>query len=289
MTTTQQDVAISCPDNISISGTIYHSSLPLKGAVMIAPATGIKQVFYAKFAMFLAQQGFGVITYDNRGIGKSLTGDIKKSSASLQCWGQQDQTAVLDRLMSEFPSTSYHLVGHSAGGQLVGLMPNSHNLTSIFNFACSSGCLKNMHFPYAFKAQFFMNLFIPASNLIFGHAKSQWVGMGEPLPKQVAKQWQHWCNGQGYVKTAFGKTIFEHHYDELDVPSLWLNAEDDDIANNTNVADMISVFTKAKHRAQTQVLSPEYYNVEDIGHMKFFSSQRKQLWPIAINWLTKHS
>ncbi|XQF94486.1 hypothetical protein ACOBV9_19070 (plasmid) [Pseudoalteromonas espejiana] len=45
---------------------------------MIAPATGIKQQFYANFATYLQQHGFGVITFDNRGIGQSLNRSIKK-------------------------------------------------------------------------------------------------------------------------------------------------------------------------------------------------------------------
>lgn len=289
MTVISQSISVTCHDEELIAATLYKAHDPVKGAVMIAPATGIKQGFYAKFATFLAEQGYGVITFDNRGIGASLKGDVSQSKATLQCWGEKDATAVLNRLMAEFPNTRYHLVGHSAGGQLIGLMPNSDKLSSVFNFACSSGRLKNMSFTHKFKAHYFMNVFIPMTNLFFGHTKSQWVGMGEPLPKNVSKQWQKWCNGQGYVKTAFGKTVFEHKYDELDMPSLWLNATDDDIAINENVSDMISVFSKAKHHAQTQTLAPKDYGFNDIGHMKFFSSKRQSLWPMATEWLAKHS
>ena len=174
-------INITCADGEHISGHIYQPSIDIKGAVIIAPATGIKQGFYAQFASFLAEQGYGVITYDNRGIGASLTGKISKSIATLQCWGEQDQTAALEQLMINFPDTRYHLVGHSAGGQLIGLMANSNKLSSVFNFACSSGRLKNMPVPHKLKAHFFMNFYIPLSNIIFGHTKSQWVGMGETI------------------------------------------------------------------------------------------------------------
>ncbi|QOL24322.1 alpha/beta hydrolase [Thalassotalea sp. LPB0316] len=282
-------IEVTCRDNTIIIGQLFRPEVDLRGAVMIAPATGIKQGFYAKFASYLAEQGFAVMTYDNRGIGKSLHGKVSSSQASLQCWGELDATAVLDVLIKVFPQTSYHLIGHSAGGQLIGLMPNSDKLSSVFNYACSSGRLKNMAMPYKLKAHYFMNTFIPMSNMIFGHTKSQWVGMGEPLPKKVAAQWRQWCNGQGYVKTAFGKTVFEHYYDELDVPSLWVNATDDEIAINDNVSDMISVFGKMKHHAQTKTLTPSDHDVKDIGHMKFFSSKRKSLWPLATDWLAEHS
>ncbi|MGB2742019.1 MAG: alpha/beta fold hydrolase [Cognaticolwellia sp.] len=277
---------IICADKFTLAATIYSPKKSLKGAVLIGPATGIKRQFYANFATFLAEAGYGVITFDNRGIGESLLSDIKNSDASLQCWGEKDMPAVLDQLKATFPDTHYHLIGHSAGGQLVGLMHNAMDLTSIFNFASSSGKLKNMTLSYLFKAQFFMNFFIPLSNTLFGHTKSQWIGMGEPLPKGVAQQWREWCNGEGYVKTAFGKTIHRHLYDELSIPSMWVNAVDDEIAINANVEDMLMVFTKSN--AERLILSPNDYALDEIGHMKFFSRKSQVLWRHALQWLEKH-
>ena len=111
----------------------------VKNAIMIAPATGIKRVFYHNFASYLASQGFGVITYDNEGIGDSLTCPLSKCDASLITWGRHDATAVLEALQDEFPNAKYDLIGPSEGGQPIGLMPNYHALSSVVNVACSSG------------------------------------------------------------------------------------------------------------------------------------------------------
>ncbi len=278
-------VTISCNDGVDICGSIFNPAIQPKGAILIASATGIKRQFYSNFAKFLSQQGFAVLTFDNRGIGQSLTDSVKQNNASIQCWGEQDMPAALEQLKSSFPNTNYHLVGHSAGGQLIGLMPNASNLTSVFNVACSSGSLRNMKMPFLIQAHFFMNLFIPLSNLIFGHTRSELVGMGEPLPKRVAQQWREWCNGSGYVKTAFGKSIDRHFYNELTFPSMWVNAVDDPIANDANVQDMISVFPKIEF--ETLTLDPKSYNLKEIGHMKFFSQRSQRLWQHTINWLEK--
>ncbi|XQF94296.1 hypothetical protein ACOBV9_19065 (plasmid) [Pseudoalteromonas espejiana] len=48
------------------------------------------------------------------------------------------------------------------------------------------------------------------------------------------------------MQSAFGDTVFQHCYNTLAMPSMWVNATDDDIANNANVADMLSVFPKLK-------------------------------------------
>ena len=283
---TEQKININCQDGYQLVANVYKPATALKGAILIGPATGIKRQFYHNFAQFLAENGYGVLTFDNRGIGESLTGNIRESDASLQCWGEMDMTAAFDKLMSLFPHTCYHLVGHSAGGQLIGLMHNAHHISSVFNVACSSGCLGNMKWPFKFKAHFFMNVVIPVSNTLFGHTKAQWFGMGEPLPKAVAKQWRTWCNGQGYIKTAFGKTVHQHYYNDLEMPALWVNAPDDGIANDANVADMISVFPKMK--AQTKTLHKDNYDLKEIGHMKFFSRQSKPLWQYTLDWLAKN-
>jgi len=284
---TTTDITFSCEDGYTLSGSLFSPQVPAKGAVMIAPATGIKRQFYARFASFLAEQGYGVITFDNRGIGQSLQGNISKSDASLQCWGELDMPAALNHLQQLFPGTNYHLVGHSAGGQLVGLMQNSYVLKSMYNIACSSGQLRNMEMPYYAKANFFMNLVIPVSNFLVGHTKSQLFGMGEPLPKRAAAQWREWCNGQGYVKTAFGRSVTTHNYDQLTLPALWAYGVDDEIANAANVADMISVFSQSP--ATTYRLCPTEHGLSEIGHMKFFSRKSQVLWPHVIEWIEQHS
>lgn len=279
-------IQIFCSDHTTITGTLYKTSY-IKGAVMIAPATGIRRKFYHQFAVWMAEHGYGVITYDNQGIGDSLRGSLKLCPSSLETWGRIDQTAVLERLKTEFPDVKYHLIGHSAGGQLAGLMENCHQLTSMFNFACSSGSLRNMKLPFWLQANFFMYAFIPANNLLLGYTHSPWVNMGEPLPKLVAAQWSEWCRGSGYIQTALGKYIHQHSYDTLQIPSLWINAKDDDIANETNVEDMIRVYKKIG--VQRLSLDPKKEGFKDIGHMKFFAKSHAELWNYALNWLDKYS
>ncbi|GEA10160.1 alpha/beta fold hydrolase [Alteromonas sp. KUL49] len=279
------DIKITCEDGYELAATAFSpDEQPVKGAVMIGPATGIKRQFYFAFAQFLVDQGFGVITFDNRGIGGSSQGKPSHSKASLVCWGTLDMPAVLSSLKTKFPDVPYFLVGHSAGGQLLGLMPNVHDLTAFCNFASSSGRLRNMRLSYQYKAHFFMNFYIPMSNLLFGHTKSQWVGMGEPLPKRAARQWQQWCNGSGYVKMAFDGDVTKHYYNEMAMPSKWIWASDDDIANYDNVKDMLTVFPNIE--AEVKRVSPQDHNLKEIGHMKFFSRANQKLWPEVSDYLS---
>lgn len=278
-------VKIKCDDGFELSGNLFRPK-NIKSSVMIAPATGIKKEFYYAFSRHLAENGFATIAFDNRGIGESKGRSINSSHASLTNWGRLDMTAVLAYMKKEFPNTDYHIIGHSAGGQLVGLMKNAEDIKSMFNFGSSSGSLHYSKYPFKLKSSFWLNFYIPLSNLIFGHTKSQWVGMGEPLPKNVGKEWAKWCSGKGYVNVDLDTKIKEHLYHKLCFNSLWVHAEDDEIANDKNVKDMIRVYTKIESTILT--LSPKKYGFNDIGHMKFFSKKRKKLWVLAINWLNEN-
>lgn len=282
-------LSIMTERNQALAATVYRPKDEVKTAVMIAPATGIKRQFYHNFATYLAEQGFGVLSFDNEGIGDSLSSNLAKCDASLISWGRHDMPAVLDALQDEFAAATYHLIGHSAGGQLIGLMPNYKALASVFNVACSSGRIKNMAMPYKLKAMGFMDAFIPLTNLALGYTPSDKIGMGEPLPRGVARQWREWCNGAGYIKTALGNTVHTHFYDDITAPSLWLGFSDDDIANSKNMDDMIRVFTQMP--VEKCFFDPKDFGLNSIGHMRYFSrktnAKAPQLWQMAVDWLNK--
>jgi len=282
----EQTVSIVCADGFKLGATLFEPT-EVKSAVMVGPATGIKRQFYSAFAAHLAEHGFAVLTFDNRGIGQSIEGSLNDGNPSLTNWGLLDMTAALEYLKSRYPGQEYHLLGHSAGGQLVGMMENAGDLKSMFNFGSSSGSLSYSKYPFKFKFLFWVSIFIPLSNLIFGHTKSQWVGMGEPLPKKVASEWSRWCKGKGYIKVDLDSKIKTHLYDDLTLNSLWVHAQDDDIATDCTVKDMIRVYSKIN--SEIVCLLPEEHGYKDIGHMKFFSKKKKKLWQMAIDWLDENS
>ncbi|MFK8012318.1 MAG: hypothetical protein AB8B80_09775, partial [Marinicellaceae bacterium] len=121
--------------------------------------------------------------------------------------------------------------------------------------------------------------------LFFAKTNSQWIGMGEPLPKLVAKQWRRWCNGKGYVATDFGKDINHHFYDDLTLNALWLHATDDGIANLANVKDMARVYSKSNINIKS--IDATTTKSKQIGHMGFFRSKNSELWNYALEWLNE--
>lgn len=44
------------------------------------------------------------------------------------------------------------------------------------------------------------NLIFPISSIVKGYGATQFIGMGENLPKKVAQQWREFYSRPGYVK-----------------------------------------------------------------------------------------
>ena len=100
----KSNIKIKCSDGFELAGTLYEPDR-LLGAVMMAPATGIKKRFYHSFAQYLVNHGYGVICYDNRGIGDSINENINNIGASLVNWGRLDMSAVLNIIKKLFPKS----------------------------------------------------------------------------------------------------------------------------------------------------------------------------------------
>lgn len=70
-------IRFATPAGHALAGTLFAPAAPPRGAVLIAPATGIRRGFYAPFAEWLAAQGFGVLSFEFQGIGDSLDGALQ--------------------------------------------------------------------------------------------------------------------------------------------------------------------------------------------------------------------
>ena len=280
----RENVSFSTRDDVVLSGTLFLPENP-KALVLVCAATGIRQQFYWSFAEWLATQGFGVMTFDYRGIGASLGApSFRESKARKQDWGTHDMPAALDYLVDRFPDMPVHLVGHSAGGQLVGLMPNHRHLSSVVTISSSSGYIGNMGLKQRLFATIFLKIYFPLLAIVLGYVPARWLGWGEDLPKNIALQWADWCTKPGYVENAFGKDVTQHFYDKIDVPILWLTATDDPIATPANVDDMLRLLKSApvtRHR-----LDPADFALQQIGHADFFRRRNAKLWPIVTDWMS---
>ena len=50
-----------------VSTTFYSHKQEIKAAIVICPALGVERVFYQNFTLWLAEQGYWVVTFDYSG------------------------------------------------------------------------------------------------------------------------------------------------------------------------------------------------------------------------------
>ena len=270
---------ISCKDGYSLSARFYPSTDKSDlEPILICPATGITQNFYHDFATWLSQQGHSVLTFDFRGIGESLHGPLKQSKASIQDWGQLDIPAAIETLLSKTQQEKVILIGHSAGGQLLGIVPNYNKVAKVIAVSGSTGHIKGLKGRTKVMAPVMFKLIFPISNLIQGYGATQFLGMGQNLPKRVAQQWAQFCSQPGYVTNAINKTIFDDFHQKIECPITVFWSSDDEIATEANVKDLLRLYPNAK--TEMHELKPNDLGYKSIGHMLMFRKSHQSLWSI---------
>lgn len=264
-------------DNYCLIGQFYPA---LKQSnhypILICSATGIKQTFYRSFATWLSEQGYDVLTFDFRGIGQSLHQDLKYSTASIDDWGCLDIPTAILTLKEQTNADKVILIGHSAGGQLLGVVPNYNDVIKMITFASSTGYTKQLAGKTKLLAPVMFDVIFPISSLIKGYGATKMIGMGENLPKNVARQWREFCHSGFYVKYSIGKTIMNDYHDKVSCDIHAFYADDDEIATQKNVKDLFSLFGGAK--IYYHPLSVKQYQLKEIGHMGLFKKSHQVLW-----------
>ncbi len=279
-----QEISMRCADGYQLHGTFFQRQAE-RGyfPVLLCPATGVLQQFYFKFCTWLSEQGYDVLVFDYRGIGKSLHGHVRNSEALLQHWGERDQVAALDWLLERTGQDQALLLGHSAGGQMMGILPNHGRIARAVCVSGSTGYFAGMPPKMRLTANLLMKGYLPLSVKLFRYGRSKAIGFGEDLPRGVALQWRDWCSRPGYIFNALGKTIQQDFHQDIRFPISVLYAADDWIATSTNVQDLLRLYPNAPRQAIS--LNPRDFGYASIGHIDMFRSSRDKIWPVIEQML----
>lgn len=257
-------------------------------AILIAGATGIRRHLYLQMARELRAHGSACLIFDYRDIGDSRNDEPLAASRTLkQHWGELDMPAALEHLAERVPGTPLMLLGHSAGAQLVGLMPNVGRLARIAQVAGSSGYVGEIGGGTRWLARFLIRVYLPLSSRLLGYAACKAIGWGEDLPAGVGLQWAAWCSSPGYVANSFGKSIVRHYFEEIRCPVLNLRCTDDPIASVANVEDMMRFFPNAA--IERREVDPPSVGLRRLGHVDFFRQRNRAAWPLLVDWLCEET
>lgn len=277
-------IKILTQDRYILSATHFIPKKSVNGVVIINSATGVRQQYYSDFAEYLATQGVHVYTYDYRGIGGSKYGTLKSMRGSLTSWGEYDLTAVIKYVSQRHPGHKLSVIGHSIGGQLIGLSPLSGQISNIVMIASQTPYWKNYRGIMMFKVWLLWHFLIPVFTEMFGYFPAKKAGLFEDLPAGVATQWASWGKNKNYLFDEFpGK---KEMFLSLTQNALVLSFSDDRYAPYRAVKDLLQYYKgmtiEHKH------ISPDQLGRKSIGHFNFFRKGFKHpLWVEVSEWLLK--
>ncbi|MET4343755.1 putative alpha/beta hydrolase [Bradyrhizobium sp. RT9a] len=132
------EISFPATDGYPLAGTLFLPRGTKRHAVLINSATAVPRKIYRGFASYLAHRGCAVLTYDYRGIGDSrqpaMVGYNQPKSlvgfkASMSGWAAQDVTAAVRWMRERYTTLPLAYVGHSFGGQALGLIDNNSDIS----------------------------------------------------------------------------------------------------------------------------------------------------------------
>lgn len=272
--------SIACADGVRLAADWHAADAPM-GTVVIAAATGVGKDYYRAFSAHLATKGLNALRFDYRGIGASRDA-APQGSFDMRTWAEVDLAAAIDAAQTLGQGLPLGLVGHSFGGQALGLAPNNTQVRCLAGVSAQSGHWRNWQGIHRLKMWATMHLVLPGVSAITGDLPAGLLGK-DPLPKGVARQWAGWCRGPHYMADARGRPLRDG-FDRWTGQARLLHISDDPMyAPLPAVQDLASFYRHADVEVLTR--SPADLGVQALGHFGFFRREARAGWDELIVWL----
>lgn len=275
MMSTSQHV-ISVQNRHVLSASFFCPDGDAKAAVLIVPAMGVDQSYYASFASWLAAQGYFVATFDYFGIGRSSITDMRKVKVNIIDWARFDCDAMVDAVSSEVPGKPLYCVGHSLGGQILGFVPGLERITKMVTIASGSGYWRENVPQLKRKAWWLWYVVAPLATRVCGYFPGRRLRKVGDLPRGVMDQWRRWCIDPEYAIGAEGMQA-RACFADVRVPITSLSFVDDELMSARNIESLHGFYANAPRTMKR--IAPDDIGAKRIGHFGFFKARfEESLW-----------
>jgi predicted alpha/beta hydrolase len=275
------EVLLAAMDGLPLAATLFEPAGPARGTMILHPAVATPQRFYNPFASFLAERGVRVLTYDYRGVGRSRPRSLRGYRATMTEWALCDARAAHRFVTERYARSPLAILGHSFGGQLVGLVDEARDVSGALLVASQFGYCGDWPWPQRARYGFMWRAMVPALTATFGYLPGR-MGLGEDLPRGVAEEWARWCLAPDYVIS--GHPDAAARFARFDAPVALYSFTDDPLAPLRAVDALRTRLTSAKleHRRVDAAVVGQ----GAIGHHGFFRAKcRAPLWDEALAFL----
>jgi predicted alpha/beta hydrolase len=276
---------IRCPDGRELAASWFAAAdaIGRRGGLLISSATGFPQTFYFKIAAYAAARGYDTLVYDYRGMGWSAPPDLSTETTRMSDWGLIDMRAALEVVAERARGVPLATLGHSVGGQFLGLLSNHSLARAHVQVATSVGYWRWERAPFKYLAWWFWRVHGPLMLAFKGYVPTGGGWSGLPLPRGVYEEWKRWCLRTDHFGPDLRTYLTDNVFDDIRAPLLNIGLDDDPIATRRTVAELAKFFPNAAYESR-------WYSPRDaggpLGHGGFFSSRCTQtLWRPTFDWI----
>lgn len=280
-----EDVLVPTPDDVELAATIYQ---PPAGSgngicIQINSSMATPRQYYRAFSTHLAGRGFTVLAYDYRGVGGS-TFDYPPpphGRSGLDS-GRIDQTVIADYIARRFADQEPVLVGHSFGGQILGLTRHASRWRAVFLMGTSHGYYAKWKSPQRQKMWF--RSFIAAP--ILARLPRRWQqrmeeGMG--IPFALGYEMSVYLRTPHFFVDGDGKPIRPHN-EEMRAVIRHITLSDDTVVAPGSEIDLEFFYPNCTPIRDRR--TPADFGMQAVGHFGFFRrSMPVTAWDDVGNWL----
>ncbi|HEX6889172.1 MAG TPA: alpha/beta fold hydrolase [Chryseolinea sp.] len=277
-------VDVVARDGTSLAATWFIADAPQDIVIIIAPATGVTQKYYAEFGEWLATLGFNVYTFDYRGIGRSRPAQLRDVLADMKDWSK-DLDGLISHVARVHPRSQVVILGHSVGGQLIGMSQLSRHVDAVVMIGAQTPYWKHYEgFWLRLRLFCFWRIMIPATVKLFGYFPASLFGLFEDLPANVATQWARWAGSPNYIFDELPD--YKRNFEVLNQRALMISFSDDELAPGRAVAHLQGYYKNLKF--ENWHFKPEEILQKRIGHFGFFRKRMQAiLWNEVVSWINK--
>lgn len=247
--------------------------------VLISSASAVPQTYYRHFARHLVTEGAtAVLTFDYRGMSAS-SGDRRRwRHLRMFHWDQFDFVAATRWLIEHYPNHELVGLGHSYGGQALGLSGESDKFSRYAGVATLSGYWRNLATPYS----------VWLKTQVAGRFLSHVLGCvpkglspGETFPGPIMLDWADWILKSDYWFDADDVPGLEN-YAKVTLPYLSVGLNDDPWGTKAALHAFMRHYTNAD--VKRVWLSPG--DSGPLEHLGYFRRRHAaNHWPIVTDFL----
>ena len=185
-------------------------------------------------------------------------------------------------MRARYHTLPFAYIGHSFGGQALGLLPNNAEVSRALLIASQAATWKLMASPERYRIYAIMNFVGLPLTRALGYTPG-WAGLGMDLPKGVFEQWTRWVMQPRYLFDD-EKLDALKNFQNFNGALRALCMTDDTWATRPAVELLCAGFTSVKPDIVS--ITPADTGVSRIGHFGFFKPRhRETLWRDAAEWI----